>query len=485
MSPELPAIGLNLMVVLPDLFLALVLLAMVGVAPFLTRNAYGITSVVCIGSLILTAALILLVPVGASGLAFFGMIERDGFGDFAKVTMALLAALAMLLARPYLEREGLARFEYPLLAGFSVLGMFIMVSANDLLSVYVGLELQSLALYVLASFGRSSQKSSEAGLKYFLLGALASGILLYGISLVYGFTGLIGFDALAAWLTVEEAPLGVIVGLTFIAAGMAFKLAAAPFHMWTPDVYEGAPTGATAFFAAVPKIAAIVLLARLLLEPFAPLATDWRQILWVMAVISMIIGAFAALQQNDIKRLLAYSSIGNVGYALIGLTAGTAMGLQSVLIYITIYAFTTLGAFGLVMALSRSGRGVVSVQDLAGLGKSHPGLALAMAAIMFSLTGIPPLVGFFAKYYVFMAAIETEQYALAIIGVLTSVVAAFYYLRIVKVMYFDDQSEPLDRQVPAVYRYVLTLIGGAAIFALPFIGAFVDLAERAARSLLI
>jgi NADH-quinone oxidoreductase subunit N len=341
----------------------------------------------------------------------------------------------------------------------------MMVSANDLMSLYVGIELHSLPLYVIASFRRDSRRSTEAGLKFFILGALSSGMLLYGCSLVYGFAGGTNFDFLAATLGHGDAHIGVVIGLVFVAAGLAFKISAVPFHMWTPDVYEGAPTPITAFFAAAPKVAAMALFLRVLIDPFGGMVEEWRQIIVFIAVASMLIGAFAAIYQTNIKRLMAYSSIGNIGYALVGLATGTEAGVQAVIVYMSIYLIMTIGAFGCIMAMRSKGQMLEGISDLAGLGKSRPMIAAALAVLMFSMAGIPPLAGFFGKMYVFLAAIEAELYTLAVIGVLTSVVGAFYYLRIIKIMYFDDEAQTFDRPLESEVSLV---IAGTSLLILVF-----------------
>jgi NADH-quinone oxidoreductase subunit N len=342
----------------------------------------------------------------------------------------------------------------------------MMVSAADLISLYVAIELQSLALYVVAAFQRDSARSSEAGLKYFVLGALSSGMLLYGLSMVYGFAGTTSFAVLARLFAgAEPAGVGVVVGLVFVLSGLAFKIAAVPFHMWTPDVYEGAPTPVTAFFAAAPKVAAFALLVRVLVGPFGHMAGEWQQIVILISVLSMLLGALAAIRQTNIKRLLAYSSIGHVGYALIGIAAGNEIGVRAVLIYFAIYLPTVLGTFCVVLCMRKHDRPAEGIDDLAGLSRTHPALALAMGVFMFSLAGIPPLAGFFGKFYVFYAAIDAKLYALAVIGVLSSVIAAFYYLRIVKIMYFDDAAEAFERPMP---REVTTVMAATGLYAMFF-----------------
>jgi NADH-quinone oxidoreductase subunit N len=342
----------------------------------------------------------------------------------------------------------MARFEYSVLVLFATVGMMMMVSANDLISLYIGLELQSLSLYVVAAFKRDDVRSTEAGLKYFVLGALSSGMLLYGCSLVYGFAGSTNFAVLArlfAPAAQGAASVGLIVGIVFVMAGLAFKVSAVPFHMWTPDVYEGAPTPVTAFFAVAPKIAAISLFTRVMTGPFGPLVMEWRQIVVAVAIASMILGALAAINQTSIKRLMAYSSIGHVGYALVGLAAGTPSGVRGVMIYMATYLFMTVGAFACVLSMKRGGKMVESIADLAGLARSQPKVAYAFAVFMLSLIGIPPFAGFFGKIFVFLPAIEAGLYALAVIGMLASVVGAYYYLRVVKIMFMDEQAAAFDR----------------------------------------
>ncbi|MFN4089462.1 MAG: NADH-quinone oxidoreductase subunit NuoN [Alphaproteobacteria bacterium] len=437
--------AINALVALPEMFLAVAVMALLMYGVFRGDGSARAVGLLSIGTLAVTALLVL-VQGGGREIGFAGLFVVDFYALFTKVLILIGSAFAILMALDFNEREGMGRFEYPVVALLATLGMMMMVSANDLMSLYVGLELQSLSLYVLAAFRRDSLKSTEAGLKYFVLGAVASGMLLYGASLVYGFSGTTSFDGLALVLAAAEGPsIGVVVGLVFIAAGLAFKVSAVPFHMWTPDVYEGAPTPVTAFFAVAPKIAAVALFARVLMGPFADLVDQWQQIIWVVAVGSMLIGSFAAIAQTNIKRLMAYSSIGHVGYAFVGLAAGTEIGVRGVLVYMAIYLFMNVGAFACILAMRQKGRMVEEIGDLAGLSRTHPLVAAAFAAIMFSMAGIPPLAGFFGKLYVFLAAIEAGLIVLAVIGVLTSVVSCFYYLRIVKLMYFDEVAEPFDQ----------------------------------------
>jgi NADH-quinone oxidoreductase subunit N len=419
---------------------------------------------------------------------FGGLYITDGFAAFMKALVLLGVAVCLVMTPSFFQKEGVNRFEYTVLALFATVGMLMMISANSLISLYVALELQSLPLYVMTAFHRDRLRASEAGLKYFVLGALASGILLYGCSMVYGFTGTLSFPGLAEVLSPDKIGegtigIGVVVGLVFIAAGLAFKLAAVPFHMWTPDVYEGAPTPVTAFLAAAPKVAALALTIRIFYQPFGEWASQWQQIVVFISIASMLLGAFAAIGQSNIKRLLAYSGIGHIGFALVGLAAGTEQGVNSVLVYISIYLIMTLGTFACVLALRRNGAPVEQIDDLAGLARQQPLFAGAIAVFMFSLAGIPPLAGFFGKFYVFMAAVDAGLVPLAIIGVLASVVGSYYYLRIVKIMFFDEEIDPIDRSISGEYAIVL---GIAAIFNIAFClrpGLLLGHAERAALAL--
>ena len=437
---------LQLMPVLPEIWLAVAGMGLLMIGVF---KGDGWTRQLSWLSVIVLGIAIVLVLGGAPGrvVAFGGQFVTDPFAAFVKVLVLLGSMISIVLALDYIEREGMARFEYPVLIVLATLGMLVMVSANDMITLYLGLELQSLALYVVAAFQRDQIRSTEAGLKYFVLGALSSGMLLYGCSLIYGSTGATGFEAIAQSITDNEgaASIGLVFGIVFLAAGLAFKVSAVPFHMWTPDVYEGAPTPVTALFAIAPKAAAIALFVRVLIGPFGELVVDWRPIMIAISLGSMVLGAVAAVNQTNIKRLLAYSSIGNMGYALVGLAAGTESGVRGILIYMSIYIVMTAGAFAVVLSMRQKGKMVEGISDLAGLSKTHPGMALAFAIFLFSLAGIPPLAGFFGTLYVFLAAVEAGLYALAVIGVLASVVAAFYYLRIIKLMYFDDAVVPLDK----------------------------------------
>src|SRR5437899_2836406 len=382
------------------------------------------------------------------------------------------------------EEHGIARFEFPVLVLLATTGMMVMISANDLITLYVGLELQNLALYVVAAFNRDSVRSSEAGLKYFVLGALSSGMLLYGASLIYGFTGTTAFDDLTKLLT-SSMPVetGVLIGLVFVVVGLAFKVSAVPFHMWTPDVYEGAPTPVSAFFAVAPKLAALALFIRFLIEPFGALIGEWRQIIIFLSIASMVLGAVAAIAQQNIKRLMAYSSIGHVGYALIGLAAGTANGIRGVLVYLAIYLFMTVGTWAAILCMRQKGQMLEGISDLSGLGRSQPGVALALAIFMFAMAGIPPTAGFFSKLYIFLAAIDAHLVGLAVIGVVTSVVGAFYYLRIVKVMYFDEPLGVFDRPIAVELKWVLAVTAVVTMFFILLPDPIVGSADAAAAAL--
>ena len=447
---------------LPEILLAAGALALVLIGAFRGEKSFGLINKLAFFMLAFVGVLIAMQDA-ATVSAFNGAFISDSFGRFMKITVLIGSAVTLMISGDYLKATGSQQFEFPILVALSTLGMLLMISAGDLIALYLGLELSSLALYVVASFNRDSVKSTEAGLKYFVLGALSSGMLLYGASLVYGMTGSVSFSGIASVLK-DGTSLGVIFGLVFILAGLAFKISAVPFHMWTPDVYEGAPTPVTAFFAAAPKIAAMALLVRVVEQAFPHITGQWQQIIVFIAIASMGLGAFAAIGQQNIKRLLAYSSIGHVGFALVGLSAGTAGGVEGVAIYMAIYLVTTLGTFGCVLAMRREGGYVEDIDDLAGLSKTHPMMAFILAMLMFSLAGIPPLAGFFAKWYVFVAAVEAKLYALAVIGVVTSVVGAYYYLRIVKIMYFDEAKAPF-LPMSAAIRLV---VGVSGVFVLAF-----------------
>jgi NADH-quinone oxidoreductase subunit N len=414
------------------------------------------------------------------------MFSSGPFAQFAKLLILAGSILAIIMSRSTFRRDSFERFEYPVLIVLSTVGMLMMVSANDMIALYVGLETQSLALYVIASIRRDTLRSTEAGLKYFVLGALSSGMLLYGSSMVYGFAGTTEFDALArvfTGLAGTEPSVGLIVGLVFVICGLAFKVSAVPFHMWTPDVYEGAPTPVTALFAVAPKVAALALFLRVLLEPFGALVGEWQQIISLIAVLSMALGAVGALVQTNIKRLMAYSSIGHMGYALVGLAAANEAGVAGILVYLAIYLFMNVGTFACILAMRRQGRAVEGINDLAGLSKTHPGMAAMILIFMFSMAGIPPLAGFFGKWFVFMAAVESGLITLAVLGVLASVIGAFYYLRIVKIMYFDEAEEPLDSAVPGDLKIVMTVMAAVTLLFFIVPAPLVSSAKAAASAL--
>jgi NADH-quinone oxidoreductase subunit N len=402
-------------------------------------------------------------------VAFDGAYVDDGFGRFAKVVILLSAAAVMVMSQDYMSRRGLLRFEYPLLVALAVVGMMVMVSAGDLMSLYMGLELQSLSLYVVASLRRDSVKSTEAGLKYFVLGALSSGLLLYGASLTYGFAGTTLFSGIVA--AVEGgASIGLLFGLVFLLTGFAFKVSAAPFHMWTPDVYEGSPTPVTAFFATAPKVAAMGLFARVAFDAFGSVTGEWQQIVAFLSVLSMFVGAIAAIGQTNIKRLMAYSSIAHMGFALMGLAAGSAFGVQAMLIYMAIYVTMNIGTFAFILGMEKDGVPVTTIASLKMYSKREPPRALAMLILLFSLAGVPPMVGFFGKFYVLRAAYDAGLAWLAIAGVIASVIGAFYYLRIVYFMYFGEETEALDGKMSPVLW--VSLMASAAVMVVGVVNLF-------------
>jgi NADH-quinone oxidoreductase subunit N len=398
-------------------------------------------------------------------VGFNGQFIADPFALFVKLVILAASALGVIVSLDYNEHENLRRFEFPVLVLYATVGMMVMVSASNLMTLYLGVELNALAIYVLAAFARDDLRSSEAGLKYFVLGALASGLLLYGISLVYGFTGTMDFAKLAGVLAdpAKVSP-GLIVGVVFMISGLAFKVSAAPFHMWTPDVYEGAPTPVTAFMASAPKVAAMALFARVMFSPFGHLLAQWQSVLILISIASMVLGAFAAMGQGNIKRLMAYSSIGHMGYLLVGIAAGSVIGLRGILIYLVSYVFTNAGMFACIIGMRRGGRSVERIADLGGLGRTNPGMAAALTIFLFSMAGIPPFAGFIGKYFVFIAAVNSGLWTLAIIGMGASAVSAFYYIRIIKVMYFDPAVPSFDARPSS-----LSLVAGiGAIFTTLF-----------------
>ena len=459
----------KLILVLPELVLLGAALSLLMFGVFRREQSdSGITSLAVV---FMGLALVFVFAIPNSEITIFdGLLINDPFAKFMKSLVLIGAMLTLIMGYGYRKRGELVNFEYPVLILFATLGMLLMISANNLMALYIGLELQSLSLYVIAAFDRDSRRSGEAGLKYFILGALSSGLLLYGCSLVYGFSGSTSFEGIASALnTIGADSIGLTIGMVFLCAGLAFKVSAVPFHMWTPDVYEGSPTPSTAFFAAAPKIAGVAIFIRVLVDPFADLVAQWQQVVIAISVASMSLGTLAAIYQTNIKRLMAYSSIANIGYALVGLAAGTSDGVQSVIIYMSIYLIMIVGTFGCILSMRAHGQMMEDINDLAGLGRTNPLLAIALTALMFSFVGIPPLAGFFGKLYVFLAAINAGLYWLAVIGLLTSVVGAFYYLRIVKLMYFDEAREsfdsPIDKELVAVIAFCSILVG--LFFAYP------------------
>jgi len=468
--------------VLPEIFLAVAAMALLLLGAFRGEGSATLCSWLAVGALAIAIALVLRVGV-VRQVSLNGMFITDGFGAFMKVLALGGSALSIMLSLDYNRRQGIARFEYAVLILLATAGMMMMISAYDLISLYVGLELQSLALYVVASFDRDSVRSTEAGLKYFVLGALASGMLLFGASMVYGFAGATGFEALQqAFQSGGARSIGLLFGIIFIIVGLAFKVSAVPFHMWTPDVYEGAPTPVTAFFAAAPKVAGIAMFVRVAVSAFPSIASQWQQIVVFVSIASMALGSFAAIGQRNIKRLMAYSSIGHMGFALIGLAAGSAEGVQGVLVYIAIYVTMTLGVFAVILSMRRSTGMVENVDQLAGLARTHPAMAFFMAVLLFSMAGIPPLAGFFAKYFVFTAAIKAGFYILAVIGVVTSVVGAYYYLVIIKTMYFDEPAGVFV-ETPYELSAVLVICGLFNILFIVHPGPLIGAASAAAHSL--
>lgn len=469
---------------LPEVVLGLGALALMLVAAWGGASSTRAVSW-CAVAVLAGACLALIGPASMGGIAFDGLYRADAFAAFSKVLIFVGSAIAILLAPSFFQRTAGddLRPEYPVLILLSAAGMGIMVSAADLLTLYVGLELQSLAAYVLASFMRRDQRSAEAGLKYFVLGALASGILLYGVSLVYGFTGTTQFDLIASAYAGGAGSIGLMFGLVFVFAGLAFKMSAVPFHMWTPDVYEGAPTPVTAFFASAPKVAAMALAVRVAVEAMGPAVDQWRQIVIFAALASIVLGAVAAIGQSNIKRLLAYSSINNVGFALIGLAAGTPEGVSGVLTYMAIYIVMTLGSFLVVLQMrDEEGRPVESIASLSGLSRHRPGLAAALAIFMFSLAGIPPLFGFWAKFAVFDAAVRAGLFPLAVVGIAASTIGAYYYLRVVKTMYFDEPAPAFgegDRLEGGLIALTAVAVSPLGYLAIPLLSAWTMAAARA------
>ncbi|ESZ52176.1 NADH-quinone oxidoreductase subunit NuoN [Mesorhizobium sp. RSR565B] len=476
MTPDLYS---SLSLSTPELILAIGALALLMVGAYSRANKAILVTGLAVAVLVI-AGLWLIFPTG-QGAAYGNAFIQDPFSRFMKVLSLIGSAVTLVMSMRFARQEHFDKFEYPVLILLCTLGMMLMISANGMIGLYLGLELQSLAIYVLAAINRDNLRSTEAGLKYFVLGALSSGMLLYGISLIYGYTGNVGFQEIASALGRGERQLGLVVGLVFVLAGLAFKISAVPFHMWTPDVYEGAPTPVTAFLAAAPKMAAMALIVRVTMGAFKPIASDWQQIIVFISIASMALGSFAAIGQTNIKRLMAYSSIGHMGYALVGLAANSQAGVRGVAIYMLIYLVMTLGTFAFILAMRRKEGNVEQISDLAGLSSTNPIMATILTILMFSLAGIPPLAGFWGKWYVFLAAINANLYALAIIGVLASVVGAFYYLRIIKLMWFD---EPAGGFVPMAVelRLVLGVSGAFVLFYVLIGGPIATYAEAAAKT---
>ncbi|MFT5066313.1 MAG: NADH-quinone oxidoreductase subunit N [Yoonia sp.] len=476
----------DIQTMMPEIVLAIYAMGALLVAVYTTKDAMApVLTWVTSGVFVLLA---LWIGTGTTETvtAFDGMFNNDGFARFAKVVILLSAAVVLLMSQEYMQRRGLLKFEYPILVALSVVGMMVMVSAGDLMALYMGLELQSLALYVVASLRRDSVKSTEAGLKYFVLGALSSGLLLYGASLVYGFSGTTLFSGIYA-ATADGYSVGLLIGVVFLISGLAFKVSAAPFHMWTPDVYEGSPTPVTAFFATAPKIAAMAMFARVVHDAFGGIVGEWQQIVAFLSVLSMFIGAIAAIGQRDIKRLMAYSSIAHMGFALMGLAAGTAFGVQAMLIYMAIYVTMNVGTFAFILSMERDGRPVTDIHSLKMYSKKQPLMSLVVLVMMFSLAGVPPLLGFFGKFYVLRAAYDAGLGWLAVAGVIASVIGAFYYIRIVYFVYFGDDDDGLDGKMSPVLW--VTAVVTAAIVGLawvPGINLFgIEVVAQAAAAILV
>lgn len=472
----------DLNVILPEIVLSVYAMAALLFAVYTGKDKMA-------GMLVwLTAALfaVMALWIGSTGggtrTAFGGMFNDDGFARFAKITILISAAAVLVMGQEYMARRNILRFEYPLLVALAAVGMMVMVSAGDLMALYMGLELQSLSLYVVASLRRDNAKSTEAGLKYFVLGALSSGLLLYGASLTYGYAGTTLFSGIIE-AAEGQAPIGLLLGLVFVIAGLAFKVSAVPFHMWTPDVYEGAPTPVTAFFATAPKMAAMGLFARVVHDAYGGVVGDWQQVLALLSLLSMFLGAVAAIGQRDIKRLMAYSSIAHMGYALMGLAAGTVFGVQAMLIYMAIYVTMNVGTFAFILSMERDGQPVTDIESLNMYSRAHPARAMAMLILLFSLAGVPPLLGFFGKFYVLRAAYEGGLAWLAVAGVIASVIGAFYYLRIVFYMYFGEEREALETwRSPVQWTF---LMASAAIMLVGIINMFgiESIAQAAAMTL--
>ena len=471
---------MNWSLAMPEIVLAVSALAILLGGVTQKRDAMVVCTMAALAACLVTGVLV----VGTrTAVGFDGLFVSDAFSKFSKLLILSSTGLCAILSLDYNRHQNISRLEFPVLMLLSTVGMMVMASANNLMTLYMGLELQSLAIYVLAAFARDELRSSEAGLKYFVLSALASGLLLYGISLTYGFSGSMDFAHIAQAVTDPAGvSTGLIVGIAFIVAGLAFKLSAVPFHMWTPDVYEGAPTSVTAFMSTAPKVAPFVVLLRVMFGPFGHVAIQWQPIIVLVAIASMLLGSFAAIAQTNIKRLMAYSSIGHMGYALIGLAAGTETGVRGVLVYLLTYVVMSAGVFACIIAMRRRGLAVEKISDLGGLAKNDLTLATLMAIFMLSMAGVPPMAGFFGKFFVFEAAVNAGMWTLAIIGVLTSVVALFYYLRVIKVMFFDSSEAAFDARSGSL-SFVALATGAFTLAFFAFPAPFVGAATQAARAL--
>jgi NADH-quinone oxidoreductase subunit N len=475
----------DLNIILPEILLALfAIFALLG-GVYTGKDGVASTLVWLTSAAMVALSVWISLTGEGTNVAFNGMFSDDGFSRFAKVVILLSTAAVLLMGEGYMSKRGLLRFEYPILVALSVVGMMMMVSAGDLMALYMGLELQSLALYVVASLRRDSARSTEAGLKYFVLGALSSGILLYGASLIYGYAGTTLFSGIIETAVHGDVSVGLLFGLIFVISGMAFKVSAVPFHMWTPDVYEGAPTPITAFFATAPKVAAMGLFARVMHDAFGNAVPDWQQVIALISFLSMFLGAVAAIGQTNIKRLMAYSSIAHMGYALMGLAAGTALGVEAMLVYMTIYVAMNIGTFAFILSMEKDGQPVTEISSLNMYAKAQPGRAFAMLILLFSLAGVPPMLGFFGKLYVLRAAYDAGLAWLAIAGVIASVIGAFYYLRIVFFMYFgEEQAEGLDANKSTILWGFL--MASAAVMVFGIINMFgVEAAATAAAASLV
>ena len=475
--------GVDLPILLPEIVLALYAMAALLFAVYTGKDA--LTPALTWATVVVFIVMAAFVGLrnGEGAVAFGGMFNDDAFARFAKVVVLLSAAGVLAMSQDYVARQGLARFEFPILVVLSVIGMMMMVSAGDLIALYMGLELQSLALYVIAALRRDSVKSTEAGLKYFVLGAFSSGLFLYGASLIYGFSGTTLFSGILS-VVATGVPLGVLFGLVFVLAGLAFKVSAAPFHMWTPDVYEGAPTPVTAFFATAPKVAAMALIGRVVHDAFGGITSDWSQVLAALAVASMFLGSIAGIGQKDIKRLMAYSSIAHMGFALVGLASGTVEGVQAMLIYMAIYATMNLGTFAFILSLEKDGRPITEISSLNLFARREPVRALAMLVLLFSLAGVPPMLGFFGKFYVLKAAVDAGMTWLAIAGAVASVIGAFYYLRIVYFIYFGAETEGAESRMSPVQWLMLVAVAAVMVLGVVNLFGIEPIALNAAEALL-